>query len=302
MIRSLARALPHQAPTLERFAAEVRGFAPDRAAPLLPPRLSWIVFAEAVLPTMTHTHYDYLAIADGRLASVRYMQALRTRDEAVSRQTFANLRAYCKFGCQPVSCAFGPSLQPLSRPSSLPWPLLTSARLSTGRPPRARCMDSRAGPSDSTQCAFRRRSDFVFPSTLIARTRPRCPFLFVRSSLRSTLLPARQSPAAPWASLARVVVTTSGNLLPDCQSMPMPGTLGLGATLVVARIGEVRFRRQRDGTSPSPTTRCSLHVRVPTRGGEPGWSVQSVMSRCQYSSPSRLISARVASFHDASPT
>ena len=114
-------------------------------------------------------------------------------------------------------------------------------------------------------------------------------------------LPARQSPAAPWASLARVVVTTSGNLLPDCQSMPMPGTLGLGATLVVARIGEVRFRRQRDGTSPSPTTRCSLHVRVPTRGGEPGWSVQSVMSRCQYSSPSRRISARVASFHDASP-
>ena len=58
-------------------------------------------------------------------------------------------------GCQPVSCAFGPSLQPLSRPSPLLRPLLTSARLSTGRPPRVRCMNFRAGPSDSTQCAFR---------------------------------------------------------------------------------------------------------------------------------------------------
>ena len=58
-------------------------------------------------------------------------------------------------GCQPVSCACSPSLQPLSRPSSLLRPLLTSARLSTGRSPRVRCMNSRAGPSDSTQCAFR---------------------------------------------------------------------------------------------------------------------------------------------------
>ena len=48
------------------------------------------------------------------------------------------------FGCQPVSCAFSPSLQP--RPSSLLRPLLTSARLSTGRSPRVRCMNSRAGP------------------------------------------------------------------------------------------------------------------------------------------------------------
>ena len=45
-------------------------------------------------------------------------------------------------------------LQPLSRPSSLLWLLLTSARLSTGRSPRVRCMNSRAGPSDSTR-AFR---------------------------------------------------------------------------------------------------------------------------------------------------
>ena len=52
-------------------------------------------------------------------------------------------------------CAFGPSLQPLSRPSSLLRPLLTSARLSTGRSPRVRCMDSRAAPPDSTPRAFR---------------------------------------------------------------------------------------------------------------------------------------------------
>ncbi|MYJ74564.1 MAG: DUF2779 domain-containing protein [Gammaproteobacteria bacterium] len=46
---------------------------------------------KTVLPTMTHTHYDDLAIADGRLASVRYMEALRTSDEAVRSQTFADL-------------------------------------------------------------------------------------------------------------------------------------------------------------------------------------------------------------------
>ena len=66
-----------------------------------------------------------------------------------------NFRDGPESGCQPVSCAFGPSLQPLSRPSSLLRPLLTSARLSTGRSPRVRCMDCRAGPSDSTPRAFR---------------------------------------------------------------------------------------------------------------------------------------------------
>ena len=52
-------------------------------------------------------------------------------------------------------CAFGPSLQPLSRPSKLLWPLLTSAPLSADRSPRVRCMDFRDVPPDSTRCAFR---------------------------------------------------------------------------------------------------------------------------------------------------
>ena len=52
-------------------------------------------------------------------------------------------------------------------------------------------------------------------STLIARTWPHCPVLFVRSPLRFTLLPARRSPARA-LGFTTVVVTTSSNLLSGC--------------------------------------------------------------------------------------
>ena len=51
---------------------------------------------KAVLPALTKAHYDDLAIADGRLAAVRYMQALAADDAALRRDMFEQLRAYCE--------------------------------------------------------------------------------------------------------------------------------------------------------------------------------------------------------------
>ena len=60
---------------------------------------------------------------------------------------------------------------------------------------------------------------------LIARTRPLCLFVSLRSCLCSGLLSA-QSLTVPALSIATVVLTTTGYLLSDNESMPMPGTLG----------------------------------------------------------------------------
>ena len=48
-----------------------------------------------MLPALTDTDYDDLSIAGGQLASVRYMKALATDDEAERRTIFEDLRAYC---------------------------------------------------------------------------------------------------------------------------------------------------------------------------------------------------------------
>ena len=95
IIRSLARALPHQAPTLERLLPRLVDLHRIVRRHYCHPDFRGSLSLKTVLPTMTDARYDDLAIADGLLASVRYMQALRTSDEAVRRATFANLRAYC---------------------------------------------------------------------------------------------------------------------------------------------------------------------------------------------------------------
>ena len=50
---------------------------------------------KSVLPALTDTDYDDLSITDGQLASVRYMRALATDDEAERQTIFEDLRAYC---------------------------------------------------------------------------------------------------------------------------------------------------------------------------------------------------------------
>jgi len=96
VIRNLARALPRQAVALERLLPRLVDLLWIVRRHYYHPgfRGSWSL--KTVLPTMTETHYDDLAIADGQLASVRYMETLRTSDDAVRRRAFADLRAYCK--------------------------------------------------------------------------------------------------------------------------------------------------------------------------------------------------------------
>lgn len=96
MIRGLARALPRQAVALERLLPRLVDMHRIVRRHYYHPDFRGSLSLKTVLPTMTRTHYDDLAIADGQLASVRYMKALRTSDEAVRRQTFADLRAYCE--------------------------------------------------------------------------------------------------------------------------------------------------------------------------------------------------------------
>ena len=91
MIRSLARALPRQADALARLLPRLVDLHRIVRRHYYHPGFRGSLSLKTVLPTMTHTHYDDLAIADGRLASVRYMEALRTSDEAVRSQTFADL-------------------------------------------------------------------------------------------------------------------------------------------------------------------------------------------------------------------
>ena len=96
MIRGLARALPRQADALARLLPRLVDLHRIVRRHYYHPGFRGSLSLKAVLPTMTRMHYDDLAVADGRLASVRYMEALRTSDEAIRRQTFADLRAYCR--------------------------------------------------------------------------------------------------------------------------------------------------------------------------------------------------------------
>ncbi|MDE0442874.1 MAG: DUF2779 domain-containing protein [Gammaproteobacteria bacterium] len=96
MIRGLARALPRQADALARLLPRLVDLHRIVRRHYYHPDFRGSLSLKTVLPTMTHMHYDDLAVADGRRASVRYMEALRTSDEAVRRQTFADLGAYCR--------------------------------------------------------------------------------------------------------------------------------------------------------------------------------------------------------------
>ncbi len=61
----------------------------------------------------------------------------------------------------------------------------SSSRLSPRRLPQVRCVNFRPAPPDSSRSGFRRRLDFAFSRTLIARIEPRCLFVFLRSCLGS---------------------------------------------------------------------------------------------------------------------
>ena len=95
VIRSLVQASPQHAVALERLLPRLVDLHRIVRRHYYHPGFRGSLSLKAVLPTMTNTHYDDLAITDGRLAAVRYMETLRTEDETVRRRTFADLRAYC---------------------------------------------------------------------------------------------------------------------------------------------------------------------------------------------------------------
>ena len=95
VIRNLAQALPQRAAALEQLLPRLVDLHRIVRRHYYHPEFRGSFSLKAVLPTMTDTYYDGLAITDGRLASVRYMEALRIEDETIRRRAFADLRAYC---------------------------------------------------------------------------------------------------------------------------------------------------------------------------------------------------------------
>ena len=96
VIRNLVGALPRHAPALERLLPRLVDLHRIVRRHYYHPGFRGSFSLKAVLPAITDTRYDDLAITDGRLASVRYMEALRTDDETIRRQAFADLRLYCQ--------------------------------------------------------------------------------------------------------------------------------------------------------------------------------------------------------------
>ena len=96
IIRSLARSSPRHASALARLLPRLVDLLRIVRRHYYQPDFRGSFSLKAVLPAITDTHYDDLAITDGRLASVRYMEALSTDDETSRRQAFADLRLYCQ--------------------------------------------------------------------------------------------------------------------------------------------------------------------------------------------------------------
>ena len=96
VINALADALPQHAVALRRLLPRLVDLYRIVRRHYYHPDFRGSYSLKAVLPALTKAHYDDLAIADGRLAAVRYMQALAADDEALRREVFEQLRAYCR--------------------------------------------------------------------------------------------------------------------------------------------------------------------------------------------------------------
>ena len=94
-VRGLIHALPRKAEALQRIQRRLVDLHAIIRRHYYHPRVSRLVSLKSVLPALTDTDYYDLSITDGQLASVRYMRALVTDDEAERRTIFEDLRAYC---------------------------------------------------------------------------------------------------------------------------------------------------------------------------------------------------------------
>ena len=95
VIRGLIQAVPRRAEALQRILCRLVDLHAIIRRHYYHPAFRGSLSLKSVLPALTDTDYDDLSIADGQLASVRYMKALAIDDEAERRAIFEDLRAYC---------------------------------------------------------------------------------------------------------------------------------------------------------------------------------------------------------------
>ena len=95
VIRGLMRAVPRREAALRRILHRLVDLYAIIRRHYYHPAFRGSFSLKRVLPALADTDYDDLSIADGQLASVRYMKALATHDEIERRTIFEDLRAYC---------------------------------------------------------------------------------------------------------------------------------------------------------------------------------------------------------------
>lgn len=95
VIRGLIHAVPRRAEALQRILPRLVDLHAVIRRHYYHPAFRGSLSLKSVLPALTDTDYDDLSITDGQLASVRYMRALATDDEAERQTIFEDLRAYC---------------------------------------------------------------------------------------------------------------------------------------------------------------------------------------------------------------
>lgn len=95
VIRGLIRALPSRAEALQQILRRLVDLHAVISRHYYHPAFRGSFSLKRVLPALTDTDYDDLSITDGQLASVRYMKALSTADEAERHTIFEDLRVYC---------------------------------------------------------------------------------------------------------------------------------------------------------------------------------------------------------------
>ena len=95
VIRGLIHALPSRAEALHAILRRLVDLHAVIRRHYYHPAFRGSYSLKSVLPALTDTDYDDLSITDGQLASVRYMRALATDDEAERQTIFEDLRAYC---------------------------------------------------------------------------------------------------------------------------------------------------------------------------------------------------------------
>ena len=108
-------------------------------------------------------------------------------------------------------------------------------------------------------------SGFTVASTLTARTRPLCRFVFLRSKVCFPLPSAWPRGLRPTTSALRFPTVTSigpGRIVSSCENQPMPGTLAHASACRVANHGDICPRAGALVPLAFVATRCNANLAV----------------------------------------